>query len=544
MPTVVVIDDRRLVLMHLCALIEEAFPAWIVLPKKARRERKLPFKGWDDVVAFLLTIEDEDVVLCADLALSNGSEYAEVAKGVHQLSEFKVSRPRWTYLACTMHSSFARHRPEFEGTFDGVLDKAELESKPNHKLAVNFIQSVIENVRRRRRLPGTQIIPAGVSIVDSLGIRLFRAAFSDEVLGEIVRQVAEGWRSVSVEALTSGYSGAYMLKLSSGLQGSSVILKVAKSASMIESELHTIDDNLSSLAPFGSHFVQIEKQLRQLANGQGCYYRQVPVRGTTLLRCCQAHSDEGMIAVEKIAQLCVRVLSDVAVADRPIIIAHERFLLTQVDVGRIETSAKFLSEVGEILEGNGLWPKDVPDGKSIGEELTEIGQSWGHGNLTDVGLREAVQHGDLNPGNVMIDESASPVLIDFQRVGMWPLGYDLGRLSRLLRMRLVGALNGSDWFPFDFLKWCDEYKGTTEDPAGGESVCPEASRCESAFFTYVHTLNLRDQEIVKYGYYLGALWDLLKITSYQDLSPFKRAWAQVQSWRIAQRLMKSSLLVR
>jgi hypothetical protein len=56
----------------------------------------------------------------------------------------------------------------------------------------------------------------------------------------------------------------------------------------------------------------------------------------------------------------------------------------------------------------------------------------------------------------------------------------------------------------------------------------------------VCALSTVDRAIVEYSFYLGSLWDLIKITNYQDISVFRRAWALVLGWSIGERLRRDS----
>src|SRR5437588_737528 len=277
MPTVVIIDNERDEVMRLGNLAEAAFPDWKVLPDRKRREQD-PLRDWSAVVGYLLSVDDPDVVLCLDLSLGE-FDWEDVKRGLRRANSFRADRPTWTFVAYTKNSLYASSRPEFKSTFDGLLEKSELAKKSSHESAVELVQSVIESARRRRRAPGTEKFPKNVRVVDSLGMRSFRAAFSDETLGDIIRAEAGGWGPLRIESLTSGYSGAFMLALTSIPPERALILKVARSEDTIAHELIAESVHLAELAPFGAGFVLIEPELHRLRDGSGVYYRQMPVQG-------------------------------------------------------------------------------------------------------------------------------------------------------------------------------------------------------------------------------------------------------------------------
>ncbi len=164
-------------------------------------------------------------------------------------------------------SLHAKATSEYSETFDGILVKSELARKANFESSVAFVRSVIEDARRHRQVPGSEIIPPNLRIGDSLGMRSFRAALSDQTLGDIVRREASGWGPLRIDALTSGYSGAFMLALTSDSGESSVILKVARNEEVIADELRAQKDHFPELAPFGVRFVLIEAELQRLHEG-------------------------------------------------------------------------------------------------------------------------------------------------------------------------------------------------------------------------------------------------------------------------------------
>jgi len=52
------------------------------------------------------------------------------------------------------------------------------------------------------------------------------------------------------------------------------------------------------------------------------------------------------------------------------------------------------------------------------------------------------------------------------------------------------------------------------------------------FRTYLDAQPHDQRHKMAYGYKLGTLWDLIKVISYQDLSPYKRIWACAETFRL------------
>jgi len=360
MPTIVVIDNERDEVLRLCTLLTAAFPGWTILPDKRRREREEPFADWEGISSYLLAIDDTEVVLCLDLSVEKRTQdWEDIDRGVRHAHSFRANRPDWTFVAYTRNAAYARRKSGFAETFDDTLDKSELAEKSSHESAAAFVRSVVERARRHRRVPGAEAIPPNVHVKDSLGMRSFRAAFSDEAIGELVRAEAANWESVQIKSLTSGYSGAFMLKLTSEAAGRSLILKVARHEETISHEINAVKEHLAELAPFAARLATIEPNLHRLKDG--VYYLQMPIQGPTLLRyCLDKHYDDTLLARQNVASLCLRVLRATPLAKRPINPARSRFGLSPIDIGRFETSAEFLIEFGSALAATKLWPSALP----------------------------------------------------------------------------------------------------------------------------------------------------------------------------------------
>jgi hypothetical protein len=89
----------------------------------------------------------------------------------------------------------------------------------------------------------------------------------------------------------------------------------------------------------------------------------------------------------------------------------------------------------------------------------------------------------------------------------------------------------------DIRDWAREDFCLIDKRADIESAsCPQAVYCDQAFRDVMLAHPTRERKILARGYTLGTLWDLIKILSYFDLSPFKKAWAMLACWRLAKRL--------
>jgi hypothetical protein len=112
-------------------------------------------------------------------------------------------------------------------------------------------------------------------------------------------------------------------------------------------------------------------------------------------------------------------------------------------------------------------------------------------------------------------------------------GYDLARLALTLRLRLVDRAEQQDWLPFGLTDWLEEHVADIAADSEPSGTCPAAMLCDERFRKFVERAPERDREILRHGYRLGSMWDLVKVVSYQDASQFKRLWALLELDRLA-----------
>jgi hypothetical protein len=171
----------------------------------------------------------------------------------------------------------------------------------------------------------------------------------------------------------------------------------------------------------------------------------------------------------------------------------------------------------------------------MGDAIIDLAKTWSDSLLTGVDLKTLVQHGDLNPGNVLVrrSQSVEAVLIDLSRLGPWHVGYDLSRLALMLRLRLLDVTGQKDWMPEGLEKWVGEsLVCINKEIIPDSKSCPEGVYCDQQFRLYLNDLAPDQKDNVAYGYKLGTLWDLIKVISYHDISPYKRIWALIECWKL------------
>jgi len=376
---------------------------------------------------------------------------------------------------------------------------------------------------------------------DSLGLRLAAATFGQGVLDALVGEVADGWGTVEIEALTSGHSGAFLLAISGQRQGDAqrMIVKCARDREVIEDETRRVRSSLGELGPLAEVLAPTDQQLHLLPDNRGYYYRQAEITGESLLSTLQ-HMTWGLEA-----ERCLAAIMDLEGrcysrgSGRPFgrLRPIERFLLSPIDAGRAQQSLSFLVDAGGTLEEMGEWPAGHPTAREVSAEVSWIIEHWEDLLSRQGDLLSVAQHGDMNPGNVLVPALGRVVLIDFSRLGIWPVGYDVARLAAILRIRLTDHAGQRDWVQNRLQYWMREDFcpiDNANDPSA--AVCPAAAYCDQRFRVFVETRDPAERESMVRGYRLGTLWDLIKVLSYGDLSPFKRLWVLINCWRLGRSL--------
>jgi hypothetical protein len=137
----------------------------------------------------------------------------------------------------------------------------------------------------------------------------------------------------------------------------------------------------------------------------------------------------------------------------------------------------------------------------------------------------------------MILTDKTPRLIDLSRLGSWPIGYDLSRLSVMLRLILTDSTGQMDWMPTGLIKWYREPVALIDKKVNSDNaLCPASVFCDQKFRQFLLELPTPDRSLLAHSYMLGALWDLIKIVSYQDISAYKKIWALIECWRLGNTL--------
>jgi hypothetical protein len=535
----IVVDNESEETLRLWEYLEVAFPTAQISPDRSAGALPI-FQDWSEVHSFIVKFPDERAIICLDLALKSGKvDFKDVERGFDQGAAIRQLRPNWVMIAYTMHGSRAKLFPAYQNAFHGMIDKAFLDSIVDREERIQYVKNMVNAaIKKFESERGTDAFPTSVRIADSLGIRSFHAVFGDAALPEIIENEASRWNSIHVKALTTGHSGAFLLSIQGNLNGrrQSIAVKVARDEHVIQDELEAPSKHIRELGPLNGRLGFFEPKKIRLSTANGVYYRQALENGRPLIELLRtSERAQYQRILGPVVRLCIDTWRTVPSERWGTEIALNQFKLTPIDVSRLETSAVFVKELGDTLVKRNYWPADSGSPSEVTEQLAHLALSWNESTLTQATVRTVLQHGDLNPGNILIreDEDGVPVLIDLSRLGQWPIGYDLARLALMLRLRLMSAHIHEDWFPDSLATWSSESVCRLDRDSDSNDIrCLEAQYCDSQFQRSLEVLDVENQRMIQYGYRLGTLWDLIKIGSYQDISPFKRVWAFIEAWKL------------
>lgn len=525
-------DNEPSEVAHLKMLLQKAYPEADIWPPEDR-----PVRSWLAVGKAIRssTKDEETLVVILDLGIEP-QDMRSVLTGVQQAFLLRSVRRNAVFLAYTQFLTFAEGCRHFSETFDGSIDKQRLSSYTTIEKEVTYVRQAIEEAKHRR----TGSKPP-YSLIDSVGLRLAAAAFGQQVFDVLVEEVACGWGEVRIAALTSGHSGAFLLAISGSHQGGfqQIIVKCAREAELIQNDTRRVSEHLAELGPLGEVLAQTDQEIHTFPRKLGSYYRQATIEGAPLLSILSQGpwNADARASLDRILTLERRCYDRPANKPFTRVKPIEKFALSAVALGRASQSIEFLGNVGDCAEELGQWPSSVPSAQTIAEAMSEVLKKWESLLNREDDLLSVGQHGDLNPSNILIPVEGNVVLIDFSRLGRWPVGYDIARLAVLLRIRLTDHDRHRDWAENGLKVWANENFCCLEvkqDP--DSSVCPWAMYCDQQFRAFLQGRQPSEQQTMARGYRLGSLWDLIKVLSYSDLPPFKRLWALIECWRLSESL--------
>ncbi|HLG17435.1 MAG TPA: aminoglycoside phosphotransferase family protein [Blastocatellia bacterium] len=465
-------------------------------------------------------------VVFLDLALES-NETADARAGLQQVRQLIAQCPTATWIAYTSYNELVESN-DWKNLFQGVLNKQEWSKREQDE---DYVRRVVESSLRKSRGIGDHTT---FNHEDSAGMRSVFANYSKEALEQLTATECQGWKEVNMSALSSGYSGSSLL-LITGTKDSAprqLVAKLAMRKSTIQKECQALDNFKAELGALVGRFARPSPPI-ELSEHSGFYSIQEAASGETLLSLLTDKKRSYDSALTTVTRLEVSQYGHKWQADDEIEKKLRRFHLNQIDLHRARQSRGFLEEISVHLKKRGTWPPSFVTPKKLFKEIGRCLESWPDLIRRTPPLWWVLQHGDLNTRNVIIGEAGQVTFIDLQRLDHWPVGYDLARLAIQLRIRLVDRASGVEWIENRLTQWFAEPVFALReriDPVS--SICPPAAFCEKALREFIDAQDSAEHESLLIGARLAALFDMLRILSYGDLSPFKKLWVAVSCFEL------------
>jgi hypothetical protein len=532
----IVVDNRSSYITILRkAILAAGYPESAIWPTDDRAVSQ----SWDEVLEGLGALKGtafdgavETCVLLIDLALDKAdAQYSEGAAKI-QAHAKGILEP-YVLIVCSLWPTRA------PAAADAVLDKREIEMGSGRgEAALRAALGIALDswtVRTKRIAP----TPARRwKWNDSIAARRADAALGSSIVSELVAREATDWRDVRVSALTGGYSGSYVLKVDGSVNdaAASVVVKLSRDRRSVEREMSAWKRAMSLYHAFVGLIPPQSEAAKLEGRGDAWYVVQSTVPGVTLERMLL---DAGVVDSRKLERSTLgRGFRDLVRASRASVEgtltkAHpaRQLRFTTDDVDRYGDSLRELAALeNECVSRDYCAPCIQP----MIDRMKRIVQDWDAVRQSS-GLQTVPcyqQHGDLNPRNVMVTDSVVQ-LIDFARVDLWPVGYDISRLELQTGVRVLDVASGADMFAENMKEWEDLWRDAESMPAAKDrSTTPGAFRAMLRMtgrwrqeMVAVCERNGIKRETFEKTWNFARCYDLLRMCSYQDVSPFKRLWA-------------------
>lgn len=482
-----VIDNQGGELDSLLFALHQCYPDCRIAPQVGQVTAR-----WSDAEALVTTeaVNQPDQIIFLDLALDTNIA-DEASAGLERVRNLFAQRSEATWIAYT---SFAEILDSHEARrmFHAVLDKQQLsQRRTDDERNVLLRRAVEEAIRKRGGTTGAE----PVEHEDSAGMRSFFAVYSENALEELFAVECSGWTDRRVRALSSGYSGSSLLEII-GRKNSArrqIVVKLAPRRKMIEEETSVLKEYKGEGGVFVGKCAPPSPP-SELPDQLGFYSIQEAVPGRTLMSLL---ADEALPAIE--AQTAMKIVIAVMVEqygtawyaeESDIQKKLEKFVFSEIDLDRARQACGFLLDIASVMVTRNHWPVRAPHPQDLFEQINELLFNWRNNLEKTLPFQWVLQHGDLNPHNVMVGAADQITFIDLARLGHWPVGYDLSRLAIQLKIRLVDQAGKLDWFEDRLATWCEEAiwgLGLGSTSKSASSHCPPAELCEAALWASVST---------------------------------------------------------
>lgn len=505
---------------------QKTFNDWDKAFEKIARLKENP--DWDP--------ETNCCVLVLDVAL--GEKAVHILGGIDAINR-RLSTPHfdsYVKVILTRYEPMVARNAVRDG-IDAILEKEIIFSRIAGGAPVENLKLGIEEAIRnwsRRTGRDTPISPNDrhVKLLDSPPMRLMEAALGRTIVDGVVNHVARDWGEVSVDALSGGYSGAFLARITDASGNRQIVCKLSKNQQLIDEEFSKWN-RLFAYPVYQGFVMPMAKPEFLSTFGQVHFLQQASLTGATLestlleeiARPSEAKLVSSLRAIKAIARLVEKAC---AIVERK---TPNLLVMTAGDLNRFEGSIPLLANLRDRCVELNFLDDDAWHTKSaIAKFASETVKQWN--TLTSRAafgdLPTSPQHGDMNPRNVLLTE-AKPALIDFARFGFWPIGYDLTRFELQLFLRLTGAVDRKDHFPNQLKVWLSLWGEVRDGQVNAKYKGEKDLQITRRVLAAIEPVTTKvGQMLEEHGadprqvFALMRCFDAIKICSYQDASPFKR----------------------
>ncbi|KAA0675752.1 hypothetical protein DS843_30215 [Roseomonas genomospecies 6] len=329
-----------------------------------------------------------------------------------------------------------------------------------------------------------------------------------------------GWPAMRVEALTGGYSGAYVVRFIEESGKQELVVKLSKDKTLLQEEARKWQDAVASTAFNGI----LNNAFNVKEIGGISYMVMASARGPTLEERTKTGTPKSGMALDTLLELGISAAANLhRIQPCPLMALEPR------SVQAFNAALPGLLNLRDGCARRDLLPPDFPTREAIELFATTVVDQW-NARLRDQGLDSPItvpQHGDLNPRNIIIPPSGPPQLIDLARFGEWPVGYDLLRLELQLLLRLLGTKQGDESFPDQLGSWAALWDSIERRmPEGSEPAVPASlldvlRAIANARGRMYAALQGKQPDAAKTTAAMRC-FDALKMACYRDATDFKR----------------------
>ncbi|WP_075089807.1 phosphotransferase [Verrucomicrobium spinosum] len=400
----IVIENQRGDLDSLILVLKHAFPSAEIVTKPGE-----VVNLWSSAVNCVSKeLESKELIVFTDIALDDNSS-ADAQAGLEQIRRVFAIKPDATWIAFTSFTEVVESEEAGE-IFHAVLSKQKFNKPRKIHERAQYVAKIVQSGIGKSTGSSSCVFSAN----DSLGMRTFLAVFSRFALEEIILAECQGWTGVVVSALSAGYSGASLLALRGSLSGvmRRIVVKVAARADTIERETKILTEFFGEAQEFSRRCASAQP-LKPLPRGLGYYSIQEAVAGETLFSVINDDQSVKSSAVRSILKAIVDV--ELVQSGAAINLLDEkehrkrRIGLLPVDIDRIKKSCSELRGMASCLKHDGGWPSTDVDPELLFRNIEVTALNWNEALDNLPPLLWVLQHGDLNPHNVIVGELGQPL---------------------------------------------------------------------------------------------------------------------------------------